>query len=272
MKYIVFSLLCILSLSSCTQKTRQKVRINDPSLAKVIVKKELTIGVDPTIPPLSFYASTGKLVGYEVDIAHEIADKLGVELNVVPITSENRFEKLADSTIDYLASGFTVRHDMREGLSQPYLRDALVVVVYDSMSRTNVVNTFSDLRNKRIGMVSDAELIKITKDSPLLTDSSAELRFYPRMEQLLTALDYGELDAVVMNLLTYFNKITKEKKKYRIIGDPLVIATYSYTFRKDDIHLCTTIDSILTELSKDSTLRDISNKWFGADVSIVGKY
>lgn len=270
---VVYLLFAMLLFSSCIAKSREKTLIHDPSLARVIVKKELSIGVDPSMPPLSFYASNGELVGYEVDIARKIADTLGVGLNVVPITSQDRFEKLESHTIDYLASDFAVRRgNMNIELSQPYLRDALVVVVYDPVIRTDSFNSFADLRNKRIGMLADAELLKIVQDTPLFIDNFSKPYLYPRMEQLLTALDYGELDAVVMNLLTYFSKITKEKKRYRIVDTPLVNTTYNYTFRKEDIHLRTTVDSILLDLAKDSTLRNISNTWFGADVSIVGKY
>ena len=103
---VVYLLFAMLLFSSCIAKSREKTLIHDPSLARVIVKKELSIGVDPSMPPLSFYASNGELVGYEVDIARKIADTLGVGLNVVPITSQDRFEKLESHTIDYLASDF----------------------------------------------------------------------------------------------------------------------------------------------------------------------
>ena len=89
---------------------------------------------------------------------------------------------------------------------------------------------------------------------------------------MLLALDYDQLDAVVMNLLTYYSKITIEKKSYRVIGDPINISTYSYAFRKEDKELATAVNAFLEDMARDGTLREISGKWFGADVSTVGKY
>ena len=131
----------------------------------------------------------------------------------------------------------------------------------------------SDLRNRRIGMLSDQEIVDIVTNSPLYINNGRRNPYlYSRLEKLLTALDYKQLDAVVMNLLTYYSKITIEKKQYRAIGDPLVITTYSYAFRKEDRKLTETINMFLADMAQDGTLRALSTKWFGVDVSIVGKY
>lgn len=247
---------------------------NNSSLAKVIVNKELVVGVDPSIPPLSFYSSTGKIVGYDIDIAHEIANRLGVKLKLVPVSVEDRIQLLENRAVDYLASGFINNEKNAERflLSTPYLRDALVVVIIHSFTGEVPFHTFADLRNKRIGMVSDADIVDTVLHSPLYADNSRQPFFYPRLEKLLIALDYGQLEAAVMNLLTYYSKITKEKKLYSTIGDPLIISTYSYGLRKTDGELCNVINLILDDMAKNGILREISIKWFGADVSIVGKH
>lgn len=247
---------------------------NDSSLAKVIVNQELVVGIDPSLPPLSFYSSTGKIIGYDVDIAQEIADRLGVKLKLVPVSAENRIEQLEGRVVDYIASGFINNEKNAERflLSTPYLRDALIVVVIHSFTGESPFRTFEDLRNKRIGMVSDTDVVETALHSPLYAENTRQPFFYPRLEKLLIALDYGQLEAAVMNLLTYYSKITKEKKLYRAIGDPLIIATYSYALRKGDGELLDVINLILDDMAKNGTLREISMKWFGADVSIVGKY
>ena len=95
---------------------------------------------------------------------------------------------------------------------------------------------------------------------------------YSRLEKLLNALDTEQLDAIVMNLLTFYSKITIEKKRYRAIGDPLISTAYSYAFRKEDKELTETVNMFLADMARDGTLKKISEKWFGIDVSIVGKY
>ena len=89
---------------------------------------------------------------------------------------------------------------------------------------------------------------------------------------MLIALDHGMLEAAVINLLTYYSKISVEKKSYRAIGDPIIITTYSYAFRKEDKELANAMNIFLDDMAQDGTLRKISEKWFGVDVSMVGKY
>ena len=271
---IFFGIFLLFTIFSCAERRTNEEGINDSSLARVIVKNELVVGIDPSIPPLSFYSSTGTIVGYEADIAQAIADKLGVKLRIVPITPQDRIAELENRKIDYIASGFINNETNAERflLSTPYLRDALVVVVLHSIDGTAMFNQFSDLRNKRIGMLSDQDMFEIVMKSPLYINNGRRPYRYSRQENMLLALDYDQLDAVVMSLLTYYSKITIEKKPYRVIGDPIIITTYSYAFRKEDKELAETINSLLDDMARDGTLRAISEKWFGADVSMVGKY
>lgn len=270
-----FGILLLFTVLSCTGRQTETKGINDTSLARVIVKNELVVGVDPSSPPLSFYSSTGAIAGYEADIAQAVADKLGVKLRLVPIiTTADRIARLENRAINYIASGFINNEANTERflLSIPYLRDALVVVVLQNIDRTAKFNQFSDLRNKRIGILSDDETFEVVMKSPLYINNGRRPYRYPRQENMLLALEYDQLDAVVMNLLTYYNKITIEKKPYHVIGDPINITTYSYAFRKEDRELAKAMDAFLTDMSRDGTLRSISEKWFGADVSMVGKY
>lgn len=270
----ILLLLTVFSALSCTDNQAETKGINDSSLARIIVKKELVVGVDPTIPPLSFYSS-GKMIGYEVDVAQAIADKLGVQLRIEAVSTSDRISELENRAIDYIASGFINNETNAErfSLSTPYLRDALIVVVYQNFAGETPFRQFSDLRNRRIGMLSDQEIVEIAAQSPLYINNGRRAPYlYSRLEKLLNALDTEQLDAVVMNLLTFYSKITIEKKRYHAIGDPLISTVYSYAFRKEDKELTETVNMFLADMAQNGTLKKISEKWFGIDVSIVGRY
>lgn len=271
----IFLLFIVFSALSCTDYQEEVTGINDSSLARIIVRNELSVGVDPSIPPLSFYSSSGKIVGYEVDIAQAIADKLGVQLRLEAISTSDRISELENRAIDYIASGFINNKTNAErfSLSTPYLRDALIVVVYRHFAGEMPFRQFSDLRNRRIGMLSDQAIVEIAAHSPLYVNNGRRNPYlYSRLENLLNALDTEQLDAVVMNLLTFYSKITIEKKRYHAVGDPLISTIYSYAFRQEDKELTETVNMFLADMARDGTLKKISEKWFGADVSIVGKY
>jgi len=270
----LLGILILTFVISCADHQTEIDKTNDSSLARIIVNNELVVGVDASIPPLSFYSSTGRIIGYEIDVAQAIADRLGVRLKVVPITVETRIDELETMHIDYIASGFINNEKNAERflLSTPYLRDALIVVVLEKFDDEARFQQFSDLRNKRIGIISDQVIVDSVLKSPLYANNGRLPYLYSQLENLLLALDYDQLEAAVMNLLTFYSKITKEKKPYRPIGEPLIITTYSYAFRKEDKELLNAVNILLNDMARDGSLPSISGKWFGADVSIVGKY
>lgn len=267
--FVIFLLIIVLSCSE-----HKEEGTNDPSLARVIVNNELVVGVDPSVPPLSFYSSAGEIRGFEIDVAHAVADKLGVNLKVVPVTRGNRVAQLENRAINYIASGFVNNKANAERflLSTPYLRDALVVVVLQSLDGTVQFSQFSDLRNKRIGIVNDGEMLETVMKSQLYIQNGRRPYPYAQQSNILVALDHGMLEAAVISLLTYYSKISVEKRSYRAIGDPIIITTYSYAFRKEDKELANAMNIFLDDMAQDGTLRKISEKWFGVDVSMVGKY
>ncbi len=271
-----FLILCfmICAFTSCKKHTKiEEPLTNDASLATIILNKELKVGVNTAIPPLCFYSSEGKIVGYEIDIAERIAHTLGVKLTILPVSIYDRKQKLNYNSIDYIAGGFIDNSDNRKkfSLTLPYLRDAIVLIIPHSTGKT-APTKLADLKQKHIGCISERNITDPLVNSPLYQQNHCLLKTAPSLKEVLNNLDSGKIDAAAINLLTYYNKITKEQKSYEVIDEPVVVNLYSYAFRQEDIQLRNAVNEILQDLAENGTLATISRKWFGADVSIIGQY
>ena len=78
-------------------------------------------------------------------------------------------------------------------------------------------------------------------------------------------------DAVVMDLIVANDNITRSGKPYRILEESLSPENYGVGFRKADVALMTKVQESLDAMAKDGTIAQISTKWFGSDISVVGK-
>ncbi|MEM0908879.1 MAG: transporter substrate-binding domain-containing protein, partial [Pseudomonadota bacterium] len=76
-------------------------------LDDIISSGTLRVGVNPTLPPLALYDDKNEIAGFDVDFAQEIADMLGVELEIVPVGSPDRIPFVAAGTIDFVMGAMT---------------------------------------------------------------------------------------------------------------------------------------------------------------------
>ena len=74
------------------------------------------------------------------------------------------------------------------------------------------------------------------------------------------------MDSVVANY-----SIAQSKKAFKVISDPLAQEAYGVAFRKGDVQLRDEVQKILIDMQNDGTITAISEKWFGRDISVIGK-
>ena len=94
----------------------------DGQLFKIISRGELVVGVKADYPPWGQYNSDGtQLVGLEVDLAKDLAKRLGVDLRLVPVNSRNRLTKVEDGSVDLIIAtmGDTSKRREQSGLLLP---------------------------------------------------------------------------------------------------------------------------------------------------------
>ena len=206
---------------------------------------------------------------FDVDTAREVCARLGVELVAQPIDWNAKEQELATGNIDCIWNGFTVTDERREQMlfSDPYVDNAQVIVVRGDSPAEGI----SDLEGATIGVQAGSSAQDAINDTPGFVDTIGEVIEFKENLTALMDLEIGGCDAVVMDLLVANDNIKRSGSDFRILDETLVKEEYAIGFRQGDVALRDAVQNELNAMAADGTLAEIATKWFGADITVVGK-
>lgn len=239
----------------------------DTSLADVQAKGELVMGLDDSFPPMGFRDEDQNIVGFDVDVAKEVAAKLGVELKLQPIDWNSKEQELSTGNVDCLWNGFTKteKREKEMNLSDPYMKNTQVVVVLAGSD----INNIADLAGKVVDVQSGSSAELAIDNMPDFKDSVKELVAISDNVKAMMDLGIAGADAVVMDEVVARYYMEKDPGTYRLLDESLADEEYVIGFEKNAQSLRDEVQKCLKELAEDGTLAEISTKWFGADITTV---
>ena len=241
----------------------------DRSLEKIKEKGVFVLGLDDSFPPMGYRDENNEIVGFDIDLAKEVCKGLGVELKCQPIDWSAKEQELATGQIDCIWNGFTKTEEREKSmtLSMAYVNNAQVIVVKSSSS----IKTIADLKGKSIGVQAGSSGEEAIYDTEGFADSVKEIIPYNDYLTALIDLEIGGVDGIVMDLLVANDNINRSGKDFRILDETLSAEEYVIGFRKGEVALCEAVEKELYALKDSGKLAEIATKWFGADITVVGK-
>ncbi|MGJ9403056.1 amino acid ABC transporter substrate-binding protein [Arthrobacter sp. KK5.5] len=222
----------------------------------------LTVGTEGTYKPFSFHeGGTGALTGYDVEVVTAVADKLGVEVEFQETQWDAIFAGLESGRFDTIANQVSITDERKEAydFSTPYTVSTGVVVTAADNSE---IASFEDLDGKTTAQ----SLTSNWKD--LAEESGAKVEAVEGWAQSVTLLEQGRVDATINDKLTYLDyQNTRNNANIKIAAETEDQSLSALAFPKGSEDLVAAVDSALEELSADGALAEISEKYFGADVT-----
>jgi L-cystine transport system substrate-binding protein len=270
---VVFALLLsiLLLMSACgnddeakkdnkdNNKTADKADDND-LLAKVKDEGKLLIGTEGTYAPFTFHDESGNLTGFDVEIATEVAERIGVEPEFKETQWDAIFAGLDAKRFDMIANQVGIRPDRQEkySFSDPYITSAAVLITHKDNEK---VKAFEDIK----GLNSAQSLT--SNYGELAKEYGANLVSVEGFTQSVELLASKRVDVTINDRISFLD-YTKQRP-----DAPIKIAATSedasvsgLMFRKDSDTLVDEVNKALTEMIDDGTYKKISEKWFGEDV------
>lgn len=269
MKRILSVLLVCLVAASMGFAFGKKEAGPDNSLEDLKARGVFVLGLDDAFPPLGFRDEANNIVGYDIDLAAEVCRRLGVELKCQPIDWAAKEQELDTGNIDCIWNGFTMTPEREAALSftKPYLDNAQIVIVRGGAG----VASLADLAGKKVGLQAGSSAADAVEANPEFKASLAEVVEFKDNLTALMDLEIGGVDAVVMDLVVGNYSIQTTGKDFVVLDESLSSEKYGIGFRKGDVKLRDEVQRILEEMSADGTVASISAKWFGSDISVIGK-
>lgn len=229
-----------------------------------------TVGFDQDFPPMGFVGDDGEYTGFDLDLAKEVAGRLGLEFVPQPIAWDAKDMELNSGTIDCIWNGFTI-NGREDGYTwtDPYMDNSQVFVV----AADSGITAPADLAGKIVEVQADSSAEAALKDKPELADTFGTLQTTPDYNTAFMDLEMGAVDAIAMDVIVagYQLEQRDDGDKYVILDESLASEKYGVGFKKGNTELKDKVQATLEEMAADGTLEKISNDWFGRDVTIIGK-
>jgi L-cystine transport system substrate-binding protein len=266
---LIFSTLLILSACGKDEKAKEEKTEDKKTaekaedqdlLAKVKDDGKLLIGTEGTYAPFTFHDESGDLTGFDVEIATEVAKRLGVEPEFKETQWDAIFAGLDAKRFDMIANQVGIRPDRQEkyAFSDPYITSSAVLIVHKD---NNEVKTFEDIK----GLNAAQSLTSNYGD--MAKKYGANLVSVEGFTQSVELLASKRVDVTINDRISFLD-YTKQRPEA-----PIKIAAVSedasasgLMFRKGSDKLVAEVNKALTGMVEDGTYKKISEKWFGEDV------
>ena len=266
--------LCLTAFAGCsgnnaattTEAGGDNTAVTDESLNKVLESKKFILGLDATFVPMGYTDENDQIVGFDIDVAQEVCDRLGVELVKQPINWDTKETDLDLGKIDCIWNGLSVSPARAEAmnLSEAYMQNDMIFTVMNDGKYTSS----SQLEGKVVAVQNGSTAQEILEGSDI--GKKVAVTAIATNVEALQQLELGLVDAVFLDSVVANYLITTTGKNYTILPETVgEQEEYAVGFRKKDCALRDKVQSILSEMKADGKLAEISTKWFGSDITTV---
>ena len=232
----------------------------DETWARIQREGVMRVGTDPSWPPFEYIdEATGQIVGFDVDLARAVGQRLGVEVELVNVGFDSLYDALYVGRFDAIVSALPydplLYGDVAYSIS--YFNAGQVLVV---RTDEREISEVEDLSGKRLGVEwgSEGDVVGRRLQRKI---EGLKLENYMAPQDVLRALKGGEVEAAIVDAVSAYQFIAVEGG-VQVVGHPLTDELYVVAVRLDSPLLLRAINEALVEMREDGTLERIQAKWF----------
>ena len=234
---------------------------SDDSLQKVLDAGELKIGLEGDWQPFSYHDEDDNLVGYDVEVAQNIADRLGVEANITEGAWDGLLTGLSTGVYDVVVNGIDVTEEREKAFdfSDPYAYDHIDLVV---RADNDTITSFEDLDGATTANSTGSTYAQMGEDY------GATVSNVPTLAETMTLVLNGTVEATInadTSVQDYLN--TTGETNLKIVDQSEEATEYAIPMQKGSDTLREAINDALQDMRDDGTLQELSEKYFGADLT-----
>ena len=254
MKKVIVLILSILMLTVCLAGCNKE----GTSLADVKKAGKLVMATSPDFPPFESLNADGTVTGIEVEIMELICKELGVALEIKQMSFDSVLPGVQAGKYDVGVSGITVTEKRQKNVlfTDPYCLAAQAIVVLEG----SPITCKADLTDKKIAVQSG------TTAESFCMDNGYEISAFSANSDAEMALTTGKVAAWVIDDLTAKEMVeaynaTNPEVKLVILDEAMTTEPYAFAFQKGSDELVAEINSILSKLIADGTIKAIFDKY-----------
>ena len=236
-----------------------------PTYDRVMSDKVLKAGLSNQGIPFGFIDDKNEWVGFDVDMATEIAKRLGATLEKVVVNNNTRisFVQTNPPKVDMVLSNMTHKRVRDEKI------DFSITYFFDGqkfLAKKGVVKDVKDLANLKVGsMQGTTSIVNATEYLKGLGNADPKVTGYDGEVAMFEALRSGRVQAITTDSTILLGYAAKVPGQFELVGEFISDEPYGIGLPQDDSAWRDAINFTLQDMWKDGTYMTIYNKWFGPD-------
>ena len=237
---------------------------SEDHLARIKAAGKVTVATEGVWAPFTYHdETTDELVGFDVEVAKAIAEKLGVEADFQEVAFDGGLTGVATGTFDMMANGVGVTEERKEtyDFTDPYVYDHAVVI---TLASNDTINSFADLNG-----LTTANSAGSTYET-MGIENGATVSNVDTIGETMTLVLNGTVDATINSMTTaqdYINTTGTTELRIAAVAEDATLCAIPLKKGSDNDTLREAINKAIAELRSEGKLTEISNKYFGADIT-----
>ncbi len=238
------------------------------------IKDRLIVGVITDNPPFTYKNANSILSGFEIDLIKELSKRLKKKAIFIELSKEKVLNYIKEGKIDIAIGGIRVSKDIKETytFSDSYIYSSLNFFrVQDNSTPTSILNDslIQDVRSKKIGVIEGSAANYYLNYT---LGNKNNIIIYKTNEELLLSVLSNKVTYIILDKVVF--KYYQKQDKYKnleIIGQNInstYLAGGISILMQDNSVLKKEIDLQLSNLKKEGIISNLSNIYFGEDLSI----
>lgn len=234
-------------------------------LTRIQARGTIIVAMEGTWSPWTYHDETDALVGYDVEVAQKVAEKLGVTAEFIEGAWDGLLAGLDDGRYDIMVNGVGITPERQEAydFSTPYAYNRTAVIVREDY---NEIGSMEDLQGKTTANTISSTYAAQAKKY------GATVKAVDDLNQTIELLLAGRIDSTLNTEVVYedYRRAHPEANiKIAAFSDEMECIAIPVRKGEDCASLLTAIDNALAELAADGSLAALSEKYFGKDISAL---
>lgn len=262
MKRMIAVMLAVFMLASVLTMA-VSAKGSDDLLETIQKRGTIIVGLEGDWAPWSYVDENDELTGYDVEVAKAIADKLGVEIQIVPGEWDGLFAGMDAGRYDMVVNGVEVTEERADkyDFSTPYayIRTALIV-----KGDNDSIKTFEDLKGKKTANSIASTYMNLAESY------GATCYGVSTLDETLTMVLQGRVDATLNAIVSFTDYMAQHPdSNLKVVATTEDASNVAIPMRKGDetASLRKAVNKAIDELREDGTLSELSTRFFGEDIS-----